>query len=80
MILHVYGKPQIASSGLHLEVTRRYRRSNPHQMLFDSHIPVGDKLSADNRWRGSLRENKKFPFGVEVSVPGWGLERNNLDF
>ena len=43
-------KARISQKGLHLEVTRMYRKTNPNQMVFDFHIPFGGKLSSDNRW------------------------------
>lgn len=42
--------PRISQKGLHLEVTRMYRKTNPNQMVFDFHIPFGGKLRCDNRW------------------------------
>ena len=42
--------PRIPQKGLHLEITRMYRRTNPNQMLFDFHLPFGGKLRSDNRW------------------------------
>ena len=41
---------RISQKGLHLEVTRMYRKTNPNQMVFEFHIPFGGKLRSDNRW------------------------------
>lgn len=41
---------RISQKGLHLEVTRMYRKTNPNQMVFDFDIPFGGKLRCDNRW------------------------------
>jgi IS5 family transposase len=41
---------RISQKGLHLEVTRMYRKTNSNQMVFDFHIPFGGKLRSANRW------------------------------